>query len=55
MNVFNFKMEKTGKTPWEKRYLHSTNNLLFGKPKKRAKWMYLIMIVLILALGFAFQ
>ena len=55
MDVLYFKMGKAGKTPWERRYLHSTNNVLFGKPKKRSKWVYLLVIVLILALGFIFQ
>ena len=55
MDVLYFKMEKPGKTPWERRYMHSTNTLLFGKPKKRSKWVYLLVIVLILALGLIFQ
>lgn len=45
-------MKKNEKTPWEKRFQHSTNTVLFGKPKKKSKWMYVLVIVLILLLGF---
>lgn len=55
MDVLYFKMGKAGKTPWERRYLHSTNTVLFGKPKKRNKWVYVLVIALILVLGFIFQ
>jgi len=55
MDVLYFKMGKAGKTPWERRYLHSTNTILFGKPKKRSKWVYVLVIAIILALGFIFQ
>jgi nicotinamide riboside transporter PnuC len=55
MDVLYFKMEKPGKTPWERRYQHATNNVLFGKAKKKNKWVYLLVIGLILILGFLFQ
>lgn len=51
MNSVSFKMKKNEKTPWEKRYLHSTNTMLFGKPKKKLKWHYLILILAILLVG----
>ena len=55
MDILSFKMGKVGKTPWERRYLHSTNTLLFGKPKKKNRWVYVLVIALILLLGFLFN
>ena len=55
MDILYFKMGKAGKSPWERRYQHATNNVLFGKPKKKNKWVYLVVIGLILVLGFLFQ
>lgn len=55
MDILNFKMGKVGKTPWERRYQHSTNTVLFGKPKKKTKWAYFVVIALILMLGLLFS
>lgn len=55
MDILYFKMGKAGKSPWERRYQHATNTVLFGKPKKKNKWVYFLVIVLILVLGFLFQ
>ena len=55
MKTLSYKMKKDEKTPWEKRYNLATNTLLFGKPKKKAKWPYLLVIVFILLLGFLFN
>jgi len=52
MTTLYFKMKKSEKTPWEKRYLRSTNTMLFGKPKKKSRGIYILIIVLILLLGF---
>lgn len=52
MSVLHFKLKKKKKTPWEKRYKNSINNMLFGKPKKNSRWMYLLIIALIILLGF---
>lgn len=46
-----FKMKKNEKSPWEKRYVNSINNMLFGKPKKKSKWMYFLLILFIVLLG----
>jgi hypothetical protein len=55
MTILNFKMKKNEMSPWEKRYLRSTNTMLFGKPKRKSRKLYIMIIVLILLLGFLFN
>jgi hypothetical protein len=39
------------KTPWQKRYELAINNRLFGLPPKGYRWLYALLIVLVLLLG----
>jgi len=48
-------IKKSTKSPWERRYKHAVNNILFGKPKKKSTLPYILVIIFILLLGFLFN
>lgn len=39
------------KTQFEKRYKYSLDRIVFGNPKKKVRWFYFVLLVLIVIFG----
>ncbi|EMR03638.1 hypothetical protein ADICEAN_01235 [Cesiribacter andamanensis AMV16] len=39
------------KTPWRKRYKYGINTQLFGKPGKKSRWLYGLLLLVMVLLG----